>query len=150
MKNRLFKTLAVTAVLCTAVCLLLTGCTMTRKSGGGNGAASPSSGNNQPAANNEENETAPEGDDEELDLEGVEAAPEEDEFVDQGREGRPTDSWNADVRDDIIPISDESDLGEDEEGSDEFVPIEEEEESDEDAAECAEVETGADSPKRAE
>ena len=150
MKNRLFKTLAVTAVLCTAVCLLLTGCTMTRKSGGGNGAASPSSGNNQPEANNEENETAPEGDDEELDLEGVEAAPEEDEFVDQGREGRPTDSWNADVRDDIIPISDESDLGEDEEGSDEFVPIEEEEESDEDAAEFAEVETGADSPKRAE
>ena len=150
MKNRLFKTLAVTAVLCTAVCLLLTGCTMTRKSGGGNGAASPSSGNNQPEANNEEKETAPEGDDEELDLEGVEAAPEEDEFVDQGREGRPTDSWNADVKDDIIPISDESDIGGDEEGSDEFVPIEEETESDEDAAGFAEVETGADSPKRAE
>ena len=150
MKNRLFKTLAVTAVLCTAVCLLLTGCTMTGNSGSGNGTASQSSDDHQPAADNTEKEEAPEVDDEEVDLEGVEAAPEEDEFVDQGREGRPTDSWNADVRDDIIPISDESDVGGDEEGSDEFVPIEEEAESDEDAAEFAEVETGADSPKRAE
>jgi hypothetical protein len=145
MKNRLFKSLAVAAVLCAAVCLFLTGCTMTRKSGGGSGTASQSS------KNNEEKETAPEKDEEEeIDLEGVEAAPEEDEFVDQGREGRPTDSWNADARDDVIPIRDESDLEGDEEGSDEFVPIEETEEEDKDAAEFAEVETGADSPKRAE
>jgi hypothetical protein len=150
MKNRIFKSLAMATVLCAAVCLFFTGCTMTKKSGGGSGAASQSSGNNEGKEAAPKDDEIEEIDEEEIDLEGVEAAPEEDEFVDQGREGRPTDSWNADVSDDVIPIKDESDLEEDEEGSDEYVPIDEDEENDEDAAEFAEVETGADSPKRAE
>ena len=93
--------------------------------------------------------------DSEIDLSEVKAAPEEDDTVDQGREGRPSDSWNADVPeadddDVIIPIEDESDLSDDADDGESGDGEEEEaqEEYDADAADFAPL--NEDGGKRAE
>ena len=72
------------AAIACAAAFILTGCT-----------GSSTKKTESTAAKEEEDKVVPIS--EETNLDDVVAAPEEGDDVDQGREGRPTDSWNADA-----------------------------------------------------
>ncbi|MDO5703289.1 MAG: hypothetical protein Q4G47_08055 [Lachnospiraceae bacterium] len=109
MKKRTVKMLLAAAVIAAAAGMLLSGCTKI--------------GSESKKA--ESDEVAP-LDADDLMPGDIEVAPEEDDTVDQGREGRPTDSWNQEEPEDTetVQAAEAQD-----EGSDEYEPIDEDAES---------------------
>ena len=110
------------AAACTAAVAVLAGCT-------GKSAAKES------AASDGDEGVIPISDGSELD--DVVPAPEEGDDVDQGREGRPGDSWNQDAPDTRAEEAEEAEQTEETEETEETGEAEDAGEEDEDAAEFA-------------
>lgn len=111
MKKRTIKMLLAAAVIAAAAGMLLSGCTKVGTE----------------STKTESDEIAP-LDADDLMPGDIEVAPEEDDTVDQGREGRPTDEWNMEAEEEQEENV-KATAAEEDGGSDEYEPIDEDAES---------------------